>query len=148
MIFREALLRDIPQIQIVRHSVKENVLSDPGLVTDDDCASFMTVRGKGWVCETEQGIAGFAIADLREHNIWALFVRPEYEGQGIGRTLHDMMLDWYFGQTQETVWLGTSPHTRAEGFYTRSGWTAVGIVNKGEVKFQMTFAHWSQRKIR
>lgn len=146
LIFREALLHDIPQIQIVRHSVKENVLSNPALVTDGDCAHFITVRGKGWVCETGAVIAGFAIADLREHNIWALFVRPEYEGQGIGRTLHDRMLDWYFSQTQETVWLGTSPHTRAEKFYIRSGWTDVGIVNMGEVKFEMTFERWAQQK--
>ena len=32
-IFREALIADIPQITIVRNSVKENMLSDPGLVT-------------------------------------------------------------------------------------------------------------------
>jgi hypothetical protein len=32
MIFREAVVADIPQIQIVGHSVKENVLSDPALV--------------------------------------------------------------------------------------------------------------------
>jgi hypothetical protein len=29
MILREAALKDIPQIQIIRLSVKENVLSDP-----------------------------------------------------------------------------------------------------------------------
>ena len=37
MIFREAIVADIPQIQIVRHAVKENVLPDPALVTDVDC---------------------------------------------------------------------------------------------------------------
>ena len=37
MAFREATLQDIPQIQIVRHAVKENVLSDSHLVTDEDC---------------------------------------------------------------------------------------------------------------
>jgi hypothetical protein len=32
MTIREALITDIPQIQIVRNSVKENMLSDPALV--------------------------------------------------------------------------------------------------------------------
>jgi len=41
MAFREASLQDIPQIQNVRHAVKENVLSDPGLVTDIDCANYL-----------------------------------------------------------------------------------------------------------
>ncbi len=51
MIFREAQVNDIHQMQIVRHSVKENILSNPALVTDKDCEEFITVRGKGWVCE-------------------------------------------------------------------------------------------------
>ncbi len=53
MIFREAQTNDIKQIQIVRHTVKENVLSDPALVTDKDCEEFLTVRGKvGYVKQT------------------------------------------------------------------------------------------------
>ena len=49
MTIREAKIEDIPQIQWVRNAVKENMLSDPGLVTDDDCRLFITERGKGWV---------------------------------------------------------------------------------------------------
>ena len=64
MKFREANKNDIPQIQIVRNSVKENVLSDQSLVTDEDCESFLTKRGKGWVCEINSEIIGFAIVDL------------------------------------------------------------------------------------
>ena len=45
MIFREAQLADIPQIQIVRNSVKENTLSDPALVTDKDCENYLVNRG-------------------------------------------------------------------------------------------------------
>src|SRR5215207_9977886 len=108
MTFREATTEDIPQIQRVRNSVKENVLSDPALVTDADCIDYITRRGKGWVCETDGKIVGFAIADLVEHNIWALFLLPEFESKGIGRTLHRMMLDWYFSETDKTVWLSTA----------------------------------------
>ena len=116
MIFREATSRDILQIQVVRNSVRENTLSDPNLVTIADCALFINVRGKGWVCEIDNYIVGFAIADLKENNIWALFIKPEYEGKGIGRQLHKLMLDWYFSQTKTTVWLGTEFKTRAENF--------------------------------
>jgi GNAT superfamily N-acetyltransferase len=143
MLIRPARLSDIPQIQVVRHSVRENILSDPALVTDADCAEFLSVRGKGWVCETAGQVVGFAIADLIGKNIWALFIQPEFEGKGIGKKLHDTMLNWYFGQTTETVWLGTAPGTRAEKFYTRAGWTPAGTVNKGEVKFEMSFESWT-----
>lgn len=145
MTYREANKADIKQIQIVRNSVTENTLSNPQLVTDNDCLEFITKRGKGWVCEIDNRIVGFSIADLEENNIWALFVHPDYDKQGIGRHLHDLMLDWYFNQTSKNVWLGTAPSTRAEIFYRKSGWTEVGIHGKGEVKFEMTVEQWKNK---
>lgn len=142
MIYREAILQDIPQIQTVRHSVKENILSDPSLVTDEDCAEYLTQRGKGWVCEVNGTVVGFAIADLQEHNVWALFIRPDLEGQGIGRRLHQLMLDWYFERSAEPIWLGTDPGTRAEGFYRKLGWQELGLRDNGELKFEMTLETW------
>jgi GNAT superfamily N-acetyltransferase len=146
MIFREAVIGDIPQIQEVRNSVKENVLSDPGLVTDQDCADFLTIRGRGWVCVINEIIVGFSIADLQDNNIWALFVRPEYEGLGIGLKLHQFMLDWYFDQGKENVWLGTAPNSRAEYFYRKAGWRTCGTHGKGEIKFEMNAEEWKRNK--
>ena len=40
MKIREANIDDMKQIQIVRNAVKENVLSNPDLVTDEDCRLF------------------------------------------------------------------------------------------------------------
>ncbi|MCD0478368.1 GNAT family N-acetyltransferase [Chryseobacterium sp. LC2016-29] len=146
MIIREARVEDIPQIQVVRNSVKENTLSNPDFVTDKDCEEFITVRGKGWVCEINGKITGFSIVDLNDNNIWALFVDPDFEKKGIGKKLHDIMLDWYFTQTKESVWLGTSPNTRAEIFYRKSGWNEIGMHGKNEIKFEMTFDNWTNNK--
>ena len=145
MIFREAMIGDIPQIQIVRNSVKENMLSNPALVPDSDCEEYMTVRGKGWVCETAGQIVGFAIVDLKEHNIWALFIQPEYEEKGIGKKLHNIMLDWYFSQTQQTVWLGTAFNTRAEKFYRMQGWREAGMHGTKEIRFEMSWPDWESK---
>lgn len=142
MIFRQAHTDDIPQIQAIRRAVKENVLSDPGLVTDSDCAEYLEMRGRGWVCETQDKIVGFAIADLQGNNIWALFVQPEYENQGIGKKLHEIMLEWYFSRTKKKIWLGTSPETRAENFYRRAGWKEIGLHGKSEIKFEMEYSIW------
>jgi GNAT superfamily N-acetyltransferase len=146
MKIREAILSDIPQIQIVRNLVKENVLSDPSLVPDSDVADYITRRGKGWVCEIANEVVGFSIIDLQDHNVWALFMHPDFEKQGIGKQLHDVMMDWYFAQTQTTVWLGTEPKSRAENFYRKAGWQEVGVHGKGEVKFEMQFADWQNAK--
>ncbi|TRZ44351.1 GNAT family N-acetyltransferase [Robertkochia solimangrovi] len=142
MVIREAVVTDIAKIQVVRNSVRENVLSDPSLVTDEDCREFLLERGKGWVCESRDGILGFSIVDMKENNVWALFVHPDFENQGIGRKLHDVMLNWYFSQTDASIWLGTAPNTRAEQFYKKSGWDVIGTHGKGEVKFEMTRNKW------
>lgn len=139
---RVAELKDIPQIQVVRNLVKENRLSDPNLVPDSDVEDYLFRRGKGWVCEIDNRVVGFAIADLVDNNIWALFVHPGFEKMGIGKKLHNEMMNWYFNQTNKTVWLGTAPDTRAERFYREAGWKEVGIHGKGEIKFEMTKDDW------
>jgi GNAT superfamily N-acetyltransferase len=143
---REATISDIPQLQYIRHQVKENILSDPSLVTNDDCKDYITKRGKGWVAETDNKVIGFSIVDLQQQNVWALFIHPEYEGMGVGKQLHNIMLDWYFTQTKNTLWLGTEPATRAEKFYRKCGWKEVGIHGKGEIKFEMNFEEWKKKR--
>ena len=145
MIFRETQITDIPQIQEVRNSVTENTLSDPALVPDSDVEDYITRRGKGWICEENGKVVGFSIVSVIDKNVWALFVQPGYDKLGIGRRLHDDMLDWYFGQTNETIWLGTAPGTRAEQFYRKAGWTESGTHGKREVKFEMTAGEWKNR---
>ena len=144
-IFREAVPADIQQMQVVRNAVRENVLSDPKLVTDAQYLEFLSGKGKGWVCVVDDILIGFAIADLEKNNIWALFVHPAFERQGIGKKLHQLMLDWYFSMTSKTVWLSTALHSRAAQFYMQQGWACIGVVNRGELMFEMTLEQW-QRK--
>jgi hypothetical protein len=103
MKFREAGTTDIRQIQVVRNSVKENMLSHPSVVTDAHCELYLSQRGKGWVCEEEDHIVGFSIVDLEDHNVWALFIHPDFEKRGAGRKLHDIMINWYFSITNEKI---------------------------------------------
>jgi GNAT superfamily N-acetyltransferase len=147
MNFREAVLADIPQLQLIRNSVKENALSDPTLVSFQDYVVYLTERGKGWVCESNGQLVGFSIADIAGKNIWALFVLPGFEKQGIGKELHKLMMDWYFSQTSEKVWLSTAPRSRAEAFYRKAGWKETGTYGKNEIKFEMSLENWRERDI-
>ena len=149
---REATVSDIQQIMIVRLAVKENMLSNPSLVTYSDNKEYLTVRGKGWVCEINNFIVGFCIVDLTGHSVWALFVTPEHERKGIGKKLQNVMLNWYFEQSTEKLWLETAAGTRAEKFYTSSGWIAVKREKKNpsnaalppyiDIRFEMTYKDW------
>ncbi len=147
MIYREATVNDIAQMHTVRVSVNENRLSNPALVTEKHYKEFITIRGKGWICETKGRIVGFSVVDLRENNIWALFVHPDYEAKGIGSVLQKKMLDWYFSQTTKKVWLGTAPGTKAEKFYQKRGWTKIALQPNGEMRFEMTFDNWIETGI-
>lgn len=145
MIIREAVLDDLGQIFDIRFSVKENVLSNRDLVTEADCIDYLTLRGKGWVCDMGNSLlSGFAIVDLQDYSVWALFVRPEFEGQGIGAALYKAMMDWYFCQTSHVVWLSTGKGTRAESFYRKMGWKEKGVKPNGEVVFELYKEDWER----
>ena len=109
MSFREATIRDIDDIMVVRFSVLENVLNTPGLVTEKDCEEYLTRRGKGWVCEIDGQVVGFSIVDLQAHNIWCLFVRPEQEARGVGKA-HPAV-----GQFNHNVRAAELRHLAAQG---------------------------------
>ena len=141
MNFRQAIPEDIPQIQIVRNSVKENQLSNPNLIPDELVKEFITKRGKGFVCEIDDKIVGFSIVDFVENNVWALFLLPDFEGKRIGKKLHQLMLDEYFSKTKETIWLSTEANSRAEIIYKKQGWKNAGF-HGNEVKFEMSFEDW------
>jgi GNAT superfamily N-acetyltransferase len=145
-LIRVAQVADIPQIQLVRNAVKENQLSDPSLVTDADVEDYIINRGRGWVSEVNGIVTGFSIVSIIDKNVWALFIQPGFDRQGTGRLLHDVMMDWYFSNTTETVWLSTTPDTRAEKFYRKAGWIEVGKYGKEEIKFEMTAKEWEKNK--
>lgn len=141
--FRQADVNDIAGIQVVRNAVRENRLSNPSLVTDADCEDYILRRGRGWVALQDGVIIGFAIADLQDRNVWALFVDPDSEGNGVGSRLHALMLEWYFGQHLPDIWLSTAPGTRAEQFYRMKGWEDAGFAGK-EHKFTLTREQWER----
>lgn len=143
MIFREADSPDIPEMHVVRMAVKENVLSNPNLVTPADSEQMIHTNGKGWVCEIDNRIVGFSIVDLSKRNIWALFVHPDFDKRGIGKQLQKLMLDWAFiDQKTDWLYLGTDPNSRAQTFYEMTGWTATGSQPNGEIRFEMTRETW------
>jgi GNAT superfamily N-acetyltransferase len=146
MHIRLASVADIPGMHRVRMRVRENRLADPALIQPRDYEAMLTERGRGWVAETGGRIAGFAVADAGRCNVWALFVDPDAEGRGIGRRLHDAMMEWFFASAGAArVWLSTDPGTRAERFYRAAGWHHAGPEPNGEARYEMTRGQWRER---
>jgi ribosomal protein S18 acetylase RimI-like enzyme len=131
---RPASIRDIPEMHRIRSSVHENRLTDPVLVQPYQYEQLLRA-GRGWVCEVHGRIVGFSMADVHNASVWALFVDPACERQGIGRRLHDAMVESLFESGLERITLTTDPDTRSDRSYRAAGWRAVGTEPNGEVRF-------------
>jgi len=145
MHIRRAEKSDYREMHRLRMSVRENRLRNPASVTLEDYDRIISAGGCAWVCERDGAIAGFAVADLAATRVWALFVAPEQEGLGIGRTLHGEMMAWLFSQGAERVWLVTDAGTRAQRFYETAGWRLIGTQPDGEVRYELRDADWKAR---
>jgi GNAT superfamily N-acetyltransferase len=134
---RQAVRADVPGIQRVRHSVRENMLTSC-TISDEEVVDYLERFGRGWVVVDERDtVLAFAIGDARDGNIWALFVDPAHEGRGHGRRLHDEMVGWLFSRGLERLWLSTEPGTRAQRFYERAGWVNKATLPSGELRFEL-----------
>jgi GNAT superfamily N-acetyltransferase len=127
---------DIPAIQRVRASVRENRLVST-IITDQDVRTAIEDTGRGWVVEQDGDVVAFAIGNAATGNVWALFVHPDYEGRGYGRQLHDTMVEWLWSAGARRLWLTTEPGTRAQRFYDAAGWQVRGTTDHGELRYEL-----------
>jgi ribosomal protein S18 acetylase RimI-like enzyme len=135
-LIRPANREDIPGMPRVRLAVRENRLTS-SVIAEDHYLPAIEDTGKGWVAVQGEEVCGFAIGNKETGNIWALFVDPEAEGQGIGRRLHDEMVTCMFAQGVIRLWLGTEPDMRAQRFYEQAGWKFVRMLPDGEAMYEL-----------
>jgi GNAT superfamily N-acetyltransferase len=131
---RIATFADIPRLVVIRGSVRENRLSDPGRVTAADY-EWHVAHAPIHVWEDDGVIKGLSAGDPRDGSIWALFVDPAFEGRGIGRALISAATKSVAAAGHRVAKLSTEAGTRAERFYLRDGWTAKGRTERGEIVF-------------
>lgn len=135
--FRAAVAADIPAMSAIRLAVRENVLSNPALVTQQMYQDYLARLGRGWVCEVAHAVIGFYYADNTDGSIWALFVQPEWEGLGAGSQLLALAVEWLFAQGWDEIKLGTAANTRADRFYAAQGWRRLDMRNAIEVEYRL-----------
>lgn len=133
-LIRRAVAGDQPRIFAIRMGVRENILSDPSKVTDEDVAWYRD-NAIFLVAENAGEIVGFACANHQTGLIWALFVDPAREGRGHGRALLDAALAGLRAAGHAQAWLETGAGTRAERFYREHGWRDMGRGLDGQTVF-------------
>lgn len=134
--YRAARLDDLDELYDIRFSVLENQEPDPTAIPTPRVTAVLE-EGGSWLCESDGRPVGFTMASAsgREPNLFALFIRPGYEGRGIGRRLLALAEDWLRAQGVREARLSTDPGTRADRFYAEAGWERGAVGPDGEVRY-------------
>lgn len=134
---------DIETIFDIRTSVRENHLSRQQLaemgITPETISEAMQATPCLWIAHEDGIAAGFSMVDMEEGSLFAAFVRPDFEGRGIGRLLVRTAEEALFSK-HATIWLETGATTRASGFYTRMGWNRIEDLPGGDTRMTKTRA--------
>ena len=134
---RSAIQNDVPEMHTLRTSVKENVLSDSNALGHSDYLPYLGDIGETWVAIANGRLAGFVTLDWHKSSVWALFVSPQFEGNGVGKALMNHMLQSARARQIHALSLTTTSGTRAERFYCSQGWQEMGPAPNGEITLQL-----------
>ena len=82
-------------------------------------------------------VVGFGMAQISQGYVFALFVDPAYENNGIGGALLSWMEQGLVQHGVGQAWLVTDadPAFRAHGFYERRGWERRGLLEDGQRQY-------------
>ena len=136
---RVARPTDTAELLRVRTAVHENHLSlvelaERGITADALTALLAGTPTSAWVAEDAAGeVLGFAMVDLDQASLFALFVLPTHEGRGIGSALLAQAESALFAQ-HPRAWLETAANSRAAALYRARGWGDAQDIGDGDVR--------------
>ena len=128
MNFREITEADIPALFAVRVATHENRLTYEELhaigITEQSVRERLRESFKGWLCEVDGQVVGFAMGDKSTGELWVIAVLPEYLGQRIGSRLLTAVENWLRENGCKLLWLTTDidPTLKAYSFYLSHRW--------------------------
>lgn len=140
---RAATKYDVDSLFDIRCSVVENHQSRDELaalgITVDSVTGM--IEGGDYIttlAEVEGLPVGFTMAQISEGYVFAAFVRPEFEGQGIGKLLMNAAEEGLrrAGVREARLSTGGEPGLRAIGFYRHLGWREAGFLDDGQIVFK------------
>jgi GNAT superfamily N-acetyltransferase len=128
MILRAIEPQDAAALIELRGRTRENAISAAALaqmgITPESLGAKLRGTHRGWLCEEDGRLAGFAMGDSSSGELWVIAVAPEFEGRGIGSRLLAFVEQWLWSCGWDALWLWTDVEEsrRAFAFYLHHGW--------------------------
>ena len=136
---RAATVSDVSGMFKVRASVGENIMTAEELqaagITPDTIAQAVRSAPCAWVAVADDEVIGFSMVDLDSACLFALFVLPQHEGQGIGTKLTRACEQALF-QHHSVAWLETARGSRAARLYRHLGWGNEIDIGGGDIRLE------------
>ena len=144
-LIRVATQDDVDTLFEIRTSVVQNHLSIEQMaelgITPQLLADSMREAPCVWIAEVDGQPVAFAMVDLAEGEVFAMFVLPSHENLGLGRQLMAVAEAALF-EHHDRLFLITDgrDEIRANGFYRHLGWSVVERVEGDDVRYQKSRA--------
>lgn len=131
--YRQAVPDDTPACIVLRGMTRENAfsverLAEVGVTLESWRASIADGSLPGHVATEGDRIVGYCFGERETGEIAVLALLPEHEGQGVGRTLLNLVVADFKGFGFARLFLSCSadPASRSYGFYRHLGWRSTG----------------------
>jgi ribosomal protein S18 acetylase RimI-like enzyme len=131
--YRKARPDDIAACIDLRGRTHENAISAErlrtmGITLESWAADVAAGVLPGYVCMSGSTLAGYCFGARDTGEIVVLALLPEFENQGVGRSLLELMVRDLQALGFDRLFLGCSsdPRTRSYGFYRHLGWRSTG----------------------
>lgn len=142
MQIRPAIIEDVDTLFEIRCSVRENHMSREEMAALDITPATVKdmISGGDYIVPVavmDGETVGFAMAQISECYLFALFVAPAHEGKGIGGKLLTCVEEKLRQHGVREAWLATDANekVRAVGFYRHHGWHDDGLMEDGQLRF-------------
>lgn len=129
--YRRAAPDDTPACIVLRGMTRENALSVErlaalGITLESWRAGIADGSLPGHVATEDGRIVGYCFGERETGEIAVLALLPSHEGQGVGRTLLNLVVADFkdFGFSRLFLSCSSDPAARSYGFYRHLGWTS------------------------
>lgn len=131
--YRAAVASDADQCIEIRGLTRENAfsrdeLAELGITTQTWAEGIEYGESFGYVCLDDQHMVGYCFGEIEHGEVLVLALLPEYENQGIGKHLLNLVMQDMKAADVERPFLSCAAdaQVRSYGFYRYLGWRSTG----------------------